>query len=77
MKTLIESSGAGRVAGSLLSAEEIEQVNGGWCGTPVPGTFPVPITGPDPTPWSPAIVDLANVATLNRAIVSRMSMMRF
>ena len=77
MKRSIKSSGVGDVAGRLLSADELERVSGGWCGTPVPGTFPIPVTGPDPTPWSPAIVDIANPATFDRTIISRTSMMRF
>ena len=36
-----------------LDHHELEQVEGGWCGTPVPGTLPIP----EPDPWfrSPVI----------------------
>ena len=77
MKRSIKSSGVGGAAGQLLSTDELEHVNGGWCGTPVPGIIPVPQPEPDPEPWyQMTLADIASEHT-GRMVVSRMPMKRF
>ena len=34
-----------------VDPREMSAVEGGWCGTPVPGSFP-PVPNPGPDPWS-------------------------
>jgi hypothetical protein len=47
---------------AVVSAQEIDEVSGGWCGTPYPGSWRFPIPEPDPYPWyreiatSPAVI---------------------
>ncbi len=46
-----------------LTLETLNEVNGGWCGTPVPGRFPFPVP-PAPQPWElVATTGLINFAT--------------
>jgi len=48
---------------SVLTAEEIEAVSGGWCGTVAPGTWPRP--APTPDPWFSSITSTLSKVSLN------------
>jgi hypothetical protein len=46
----MKSGSAVGAATRELGTGELEQIEGGWCGTPVPGKIPVG-PSPGPNPW--------------------------
>ncbi|MDX8130157.1 hypothetical protein QLH52_22900 [Methylomonas sp. OY6] len=46
----------------VLNAEELQQVAGGWCGTPYPGFWKGPKPGPLPDLFSGAVSKLSTVS---------------
>ena len=65
MKHIQSQQALADVSMSPVDQKDLGRIEGGWCGTPVPGSLP-PVPNPGPDPWFNRLGDIGQLGSIGQ-----------